>query len=188
MPRPPVAVVIQVIQSRTAVRSRVQQAAARALPLLKQVIRELVTDTAFWFDNVWLTGSTPVERACSRPTVRRSNLAGWAAYGYCRSHSRCYWGLRLFLVCTRPGCRSPGHWPARRSTNARCCRRCSIANTDHIVSRECSQISLMFRARTLATVVMQYRRVASVGWPSARGLAPGPSVLVMRACAGWPDA
>jgi hypothetical protein len=74
-----------------------------ALPLLKRVIRELAADTAFWFDNVWLTDSTPVECARSRPTVRRSNLAGWAAYGYCRSHSRWYWGLRLFLVCTPTG-------------------------------------------------------------------------------------
>jgi hypothetical protein len=74
-----------------------------ALPLLKRVIRELAADTAFWFDNVWLTDSTPVECGRSRPTVRRSSLAGWAAYGYCRSHSRWYWGLRLFLVCTPAG-------------------------------------------------------------------------------------
>ena len=28
---------------------------------------------------------------------------GMAAYGCCRSHSRFYWGLRLFLVCTPAG-------------------------------------------------------------------------------------
>jgi hypothetical protein len=74
-----------------------------ALPLVKRIIRELAADTAFWFDDVWITDSTPVECGRSRPTVKRSNLAGWAGYGYCRSHSRFYWGLRLFLVCTPAG-------------------------------------------------------------------------------------
>jgi hypothetical protein len=35
--------------------------------------------------------------------VRRSALAGWAAYGYCRSHARSVWGLRLHLVTTLHG-------------------------------------------------------------------------------------
>ena len=74
-----------------------------ALPLVKQVIQALAADSAFWFDNVWITDSTPIECGRSRPTVMRSNLAGWAGYGYCRSHSRFYWGLRLFLVCTPAG-------------------------------------------------------------------------------------
>ena len=30
-------------------------------------------------------------------------LAGWAEYGYCASHSRYFWGLRLHLVCTLCG-------------------------------------------------------------------------------------
>ncbi|MFI0964858.1 transposase [Streptomyces sp. NPDC021080] len=38
-----------------------------------------------------------------RPTVKRSDLAGWAGYGYCASHSRFYWGLKLYLVCTPSG-------------------------------------------------------------------------------------
>lgn len=74
-----------------------------ALPLVKRVIRELAVDSAFWFDTVWITDSTAVECGRSRPTVKRSDLAGWAGYGYCRSHSRWYWGLRLFLVCTPAG-------------------------------------------------------------------------------------
>jgi hypothetical protein len=32
--------------------------------------------------------STPVECGRSRETVKRSDLAGWAHYGYCASHSR----------------------------------------------------------------------------------------------------
>ncbi|MFI2207264.1 transposase [Streptomyces sp. NPDC020192] len=39
----------------------------------------------------------------SRPTVKRSDMAGWAGYGYCASHSRFFWGLRLYLVCTPAG-------------------------------------------------------------------------------------
>ncbi|MDP9841969.1 hypothetical protein J2853_008826 [Streptosporangium lutulentum] len=74
-----------------------------ALPLVKQMIRELATDSDFWFDNHWIVDSTPVPCGMSRPTVQRSNLAGWAGYGYCASHSRFFWGLRLYLVCTPTG-------------------------------------------------------------------------------------
>ena len=50
-----------------------------------------------------MVDSTPVECARSRETVQRSDLAGWAEYGYCASHSRFFWGLRLHLVCTLHG-------------------------------------------------------------------------------------
>jgi hypothetical protein len=30
-------------------------------------------------------------------------MAGWANYGYCASHSRWFWGLRLYLICTPAG-------------------------------------------------------------------------------------
>ncbi len=39
----------------------------------------------------------------SHPTLQRSDLAGWAGYGYCASHSRFFWGLRLYLVSTPAG-------------------------------------------------------------------------------------
>lgn len=74
-----------------------------ALPLIKRIIRELVHDSDFWFDNQWIVDSTPVPCGMSRPTVQRSDLAGWAGYGYCASHSRFFWGLRLYLVCTPTG-------------------------------------------------------------------------------------
>jgi hypothetical protein len=74
-----------------------------ALPLIKRVIRLLAADTDFWLDNVWIADSTPVECGRSRPTVKRSNLAGWANYGYCASHSRWFWGLRLYLITTPAG-------------------------------------------------------------------------------------
>jgi hypothetical protein len=52
---------------------------------------------------VWVADSTPVECGRSRETARRSELAGWAQYGYCASHSRYFWGLRLHLLTTLHG-------------------------------------------------------------------------------------
>ena len=70
---------------------------------LQALIRALAQDTDLWADDVWLIDSTPVECGRSRPTARRSALAGWAGYGYCASHSRYFWGLRLHLVATPGG-------------------------------------------------------------------------------------
>jgi hypothetical protein len=65
--------------------------------------RVLAQDTSIWADDVWVADSTPVECGRSRETARRSELAGWAQYGYCASHSRWFWGLRLHLVTTLHG-------------------------------------------------------------------------------------
>ena len=67
------------------------------------LIRALATDTSLWADDVWVIDSTPIECARSREAVRRSELAGWAEYGYCASHSRYFWGLRLHLIATLQG-------------------------------------------------------------------------------------
>jgi hypothetical protein len=67
------------------------------------LIRILATDTSLWADDVWVADSTPVECGRSRDTTRRSDLAGWAEYGYCPSHSRWFWGLRLHLLTTLHG-------------------------------------------------------------------------------------
>jgi hypothetical protein len=74
-----------------------------AFPLLRYFVRALAVDTELWRDTVWVADSTPIECGRSRDTARRSALAGWAAYGYCASHSRYFWGLRLHLVCTLHG-------------------------------------------------------------------------------------
>jgi hypothetical protein len=71
--------------------------------LFIRVIRMLAMDTSLWSDDVWVVDSTPVQCGCSRETVTRSDAAGWAEYGYCASHSRYFWGLRLHLVCTLHG-------------------------------------------------------------------------------------
>ena len=75
----------------------------RLAPTLEWLIGVLARDTTLWSDDVWLVDSTPVECARSRETVHRSDLAGWAEYGYCASHSRYFWGLRLHLIATVHG-------------------------------------------------------------------------------------
>ena len=67
------------------------------------LIRMLAMDTSLWADDVWVVDSTPVECGRSRETVRRSDLTGCAEYGYCASHSRYFWGLRLHLLTTLHG-------------------------------------------------------------------------------------
>jgi hypothetical protein len=75
----------------------------RLASTMNWLIGALARDTSVWSDDVWVVDSTPVECARSRETVKRSNLAGWAEYGYCASHSRLFWGLRLHLVATLHG-------------------------------------------------------------------------------------
>jgi hypothetical protein len=56
-----------------------------------------------YHDDVVLLDSTPVECGRSAETARRSELADAAGYGYCRSHSRWFWGMRLHLCCAPDG-------------------------------------------------------------------------------------
>lgn len=71
--------------------------------LISTVITALARDTDSWHDMCRLMDSTPVPCAASRETVTRSNISGYAGYGYCASHSRYFWGFRLYLVCTPEG-------------------------------------------------------------------------------------
>lgn len=54
-------------------------------------------------DSVVLLDSTPVECGRSLETTRRSELADACGYGYCRAHSRWFWGMRLHLCCAPDG-------------------------------------------------------------------------------------
>lgn len=74
-----------------------------AIALMRAVGRVLACDTTAWHDDVWVIDSTPIECGRSRETAKRSDLYGWAEYGYCASHSRFFWGLRLHLVATLGG-------------------------------------------------------------------------------------
>ena len=75
----------------------------RSGELMQHVISALASDCPSFHDDVWVVDSTPVERGRSRETAKRSDLAGWAAYGYSASHSRHFWGLRLHLIATPAG-------------------------------------------------------------------------------------
>src|SRR5512142_1690906 len=77
--------------------------------------RQRLTDTIEWLigvfaadspgyrDTVVLLDSTPVECGRSVETARRSQLADACGYGYSRSHSRWFWGMRLHLLAAPDG-------------------------------------------------------------------------------------
>lgn len=71
--------------------------------LMQQIMTHLASSTGLLGDDLWIVDSTPVECGRSRETVTRSELAGFAEYGYCASHSRFFWGLRLHLITTLHG-------------------------------------------------------------------------------------
>jgi hypothetical protein len=76
----------------------------RALgPTIARVISHLVVSSPSFCDGLRLLDSTPVPCGQSRETARRSELAGYAAYGWCKSHSRYFWGFRLYLLCASDG-------------------------------------------------------------------------------------
>jgi len=52
---------------------------------------------------MWITDATPLPCGMSRETAKRSDVVGHAEYGFCASHSRYYWGLKLYLVCAGDG-------------------------------------------------------------------------------------
>jgi hypothetical protein len=70
----------------------------------------------------------PIPCGMSRETVKRSDLAGHAGYGYCVSHSR-YWRLSLPGLYRGQDGRSCGAWPTRNSGNARWWPRRSSTTT-----------------------------------------------------------
>jgi hypothetical protein len=76
----------------------------RALaPRICLIVGHLARISPSFCDRLRLLDSTPVPCGASRETAKRSELAGWAAYGYCKSHSRFFWGLRLYLLCAPDG-------------------------------------------------------------------------------------
>jgi hypothetical protein len=76
----------------------------RALaPQIVRLLNQIAFCSPSWCDNIRLLDSTPVPCGQSRETVKRSDFAGHAAYGYCASHSRRFWGFRLYLLCASDG-------------------------------------------------------------------------------------
>lgn len=81
---------------------------ARLAGTIEWLIGMFAAQSPGFDDNVVLLDSTPVECGRSLETVRRSALAEWAGYGYSRSHSRLFWGMRLHLAAAPDG--TPRGW------------------------------------------------------------------------------
>jgi len=78
---------------------RVKAAAA----LMEAALRWLAEATPGSAELLRLMDATPVPCGQSTTTARRSDLFGWAGYGYCPSHSRWHWGSKLMLLVTCDG-------------------------------------------------------------------------------------
>lgn len=74
-----------------------------AEPLLRAAIRHIASQSPSWWDDLWLVDSTPLPCGMSRETAKRSDLWGYAGYGYCASHSRYFWGFRLHMLTAGDG-------------------------------------------------------------------------------------
>jgi hypothetical protein len=74
-----------------------------AAPLMEAALRWLAEHTPGSAELLRLMDGTPVSCGQSKLTTQRSNLFGYAGYGYEPSHSRYYWGVKLMLICTADG-------------------------------------------------------------------------------------
>jgi hypothetical protein len=74
-----------------------------AAPLMEAALRWIAEATPGSGELLRLMDGTPVPCGQSVVTVKRSDLAGYAGYGYCASHSRFYWGAKLLLIATCDG-------------------------------------------------------------------------------------
>lgn len=75
----------------------------RLADTLEWLMGIFASESPGFYDDLLLIDSTPVECARSRETVKRSALADAADYGYCRSHSRYFWGFRLHAIFAPDG-------------------------------------------------------------------------------------
>lgn len=74
-----------------------------AAPLMEAALRWLAEHTPGSAELLRLLDGTPVGCGQSKLTTQRSNLFGYAGYGYETSHSRYYWGVKLMLITTADG-------------------------------------------------------------------------------------
>lgn len=74
-----------------------------AAPLMEAALRWLAEHTPGSAELLRLMDGTPVSCGQSKLTTQRSNLFGYAGYGYEPSHSRYYWGVKLILITTAGG-------------------------------------------------------------------------------------
>ena len=70
---------------------------------LEWLMNVFASQSPGFYDDLLLVDSAPLECARSRETVKRSQLADAADYGYCRSHSRFFWGFRMHAIFSPDG-------------------------------------------------------------------------------------
>jgi len=82
----------------------------RLAETIEAMIATFASRSPGWHDDLLLADSTPVECARSRETVKRGGdsclgdaISNAADYGYCASHSRWFWGLRLHTLMAPDG-------------------------------------------------------------------------------------
>ena len=82
----------------------------RLTETIEALIAAFASRSPGYYDDLLLADSTPVECARSRETVKRAGanslggaLSDAADYGYCASHSRYFWGLRLHTLMAPDG-------------------------------------------------------------------------------------
>jgi hypothetical protein len=83
---------------------------ARLADAIERLVAHFASQSPGWCDDLLLLDSTPVECARSRETVKRAGdsalfdaVADAAGYGYCPSHSRYFFGMRLHLLAAPDG-------------------------------------------------------------------------------------
>jgi hypothetical protein len=74
-----------------------------AAALMEAALRWLGEHTPGSAELLRLMDATPIGCGQSKTTTQRSNLFGWAGYGYESAHSRWYWGVKLLLLTTPDG-------------------------------------------------------------------------------------
>jgi hypothetical protein len=91
-------------------RSGFHKRRARLTETIEALLAAFSSRCPGWHDDLLLADSTPVECARSREAVKRSGssclgdaIADAADYGYCASHSRWFWGLRLHTLMAPDG-------------------------------------------------------------------------------------
>jgi Transposase DDE domain len=87
------------IPGQSGYNKRVRELAPRIATLLGYLARI----SPSWCDDLRLIDATPVPCGQSRETVKRSEFAGYAAYGYRAAHSRHLWGFKLYLLSASDG-------------------------------------------------------------------------------------
>ncbi len=110
----------------------------QATGLISAVITELARDTPTWGEVTSLIDSRPLPGGKSRETVKRSDLASHAGYGYCTFQ------FRLYLICTPEGMPSSGGWRTRRSASEKPQKRFSattgISSSPGVYSRVAARL------------------------------------------------